>query len=335
MLVSSTAVNEEIEVKVKKLSKISGLLSWFTVFLLFGLFLIIAGVHPLAVADDSPAGEVDPALTQVVDKDEKIAPRGQAVEISAGHLDMGAKMHDGKMELMLRDDTTGTPIWRHISDVVVRVSDKGKLAVPAGKEYEFTKAQGEAWVIPQQQLDGVVWLGWNTQDPELLAVSKGGVNLIFGGHQGAGNFSAFVDAGNFSGPQKLWNAAEKKSQPVFIEPNTHTHVNWVFTDSGEHLLRLTAEASIGGKTVSDTQILHLAVGDKADGQKALAMQWEESGSLPAPEAASGAEAENSEFSSRFVLYIGVALLVLAGGVLGLALALRRRTAARQAEALHE
>ncbi|MFC5370816.1 choice-of-anchor M domain-containing protein [Arcanobacterium bovis] len=289
-------------------------------------------VPTAAVAEDSPKPvPADPALTQVVDANEKVAPRGTPVEISAGHVDMGPKFIDGTWTLMARDDVSKPATWRHIDDVVFRVRDKGKIAVPAGKEYSFIRADKEVWVVPQQEIANVVWLGWNTQDPNVVSKVNGGVSLIFGGHQGPGHFNVFLQAGNFAGPQQLWKGDSEESQPIHVELNTHTHANWVFTEPGTHLVRITAQAQLkDGTTVENTQTLRFAVGDAANAQQALGAKWDKETEPAAP--AKVDEPSTVDKSTSLPLLIGLGLLAVAVAVvLGIFLG-RRATKKRQAEA---
>ncbi|MDO5035112.1 MAG: choice-of-anchor M domain-containing protein, partial [Actinomycetaceae bacterium] len=203
-----------------------------------------AGTSLILSMIGGPLFATDPALTQNVTGDEVVAPAGERVQIRAGHVDMGATIMDG-FELMARDDTSESPVWRHLSDVVFVIGQEGKLQVPSDPAYEFTRAEGEAWVVPQHEIAGVPWLGWNTQHPKLLELAPDGVDLIFEGHEGPGVLTTFVEAGNFSGPQVIWDSTLEHSQAIHIEPATHTHVSWVFTEPGEHLVRVTAQAKVG------------------------------------------------------------------------------------------
>ncbi|MBM7824627.1 surface-anchored protein [Arcanobacterium pluranimalium] len=299
------------------------------------LALVCAALFALptaAVAEDAPKPvPADPALTQVVDANETVAPRGTPVEISAGHVDMGPKFIDGTWTLMARDDVSKPPTWRHLDDVVFRVRDKGKIAVPKGNEYSFIKSDKEVWVVPQQEIANVVWLGWNTQDPNVVSKVNGGVSLIFGGHQGPGNFNVFLQAGNFAGPQQLWKGDSEESQPIHVDLNTHTHANWVFTEPGIHLVRITAQAQLkDGTTVENTQLLRFAVGDAANAQKALSAKWEKETAPAAP--AKVDEPSAVDKSTSLPLIIGLGLLAVAAVVvLGITLG-RRATKKRQAEA---
>lgn len=284
--------------------------------------VLLCAAQPAAA--DSQPNPSDLALTQVVEENEHIAPKGTAVEISAGHMDLGPKIIGGKWELMVRDDSGKTPVWRHPEDVVFRVSDKAQAEIPKKDEYSFINATGRVWVIPQQEIPGVVWLGWNTQSPEVARSVNGGVSLIYAGHQGAGDFHGFVQAGNFSGPQELWNSRRSVSQPIHVEPNTHTHANWVFTKPGEHLLRLSAQARLkDGTSVEDTKILRFAVGDAADAQRVLAMAWTKTN--PPATAVKSAQPGILERMTLLPLAVAVFLAAAASAVTAGALYIRRRT----------
>ncbi|MDY5128033.1 choice-of-anchor M domain-containing protein [Actinotignum sp. GS-2025f] len=235
---------------------------------------------------------VDPALTQTVSGDEQLAPVGTPVEISSGHVDMGPRLTDAGWDFLVRDDSGAVPVWRSVDDVVFRVGEAARMEVPATDAYSFIHASGPAYVIPQQQLADVVWLGWNTQDPGVVSRVNGDVALTYGGHAGEGQFTAFVDSGNFSGPTLLWNSEVATSQPVHVSLNTHTHANWVFTQPGVHLVRLTVSAQLtDGTQVEKTVTLRFAVGANTSADDARAAQWP-AGSDGA--AASGSAADNAQ-----------------------------------------
>ena len=283
--------------------------------------------------------DVDPALTQTVTGNEKVASKGEKIEISAGHVDMGATLSDS-FELMARDDTAPEPVWRHLDDVVFVIGEAGKLTVPDDPAYTFTKAEGQAWVIPQHEIEGVPWLGWNTQHPQLVEKAPGGVDLIFEGHEGPGVLTTFVEAGNFSGPQVIWDSTRGHGQLIHVEPSTHTHVSWVFTKPGEHLVRVTAQATIDGEIVSNTQTLRFAVGPNASVEAAHELTWSSqdiggvAGSKNEGEAGEGVTSESAEPSGNGLalsvgIGVGVAALIIAVG----ALLMRRMSRSRKEEAL--
>ena len=234
------------------------------------------------------------ALTQTLSAEQPVA--SGRTEISAGHVDMGPRFNNGKFELMLHDDHGETPVWRSLDEVIYRGSDKAILEVPNDPRYSFVGAPAgsKVYVIPQTETKGVIWPGWNTQDPQLVSKLNRGVNLTLEQVSGPGTFSLYLENGNFSAPQVLWSSTKSEPQKLWVEKNTHTHANWVFTAPGEYLLKVTASAELSdGSTVSDTRYLKFAVGDSANADALYAMEAQARGSSGAASAASSGASSTS------------------------------------------
>ena len=264
-----------------------------------------------AIALAPTAGaQTDPALQQTVSGDEQIA-EGDAV-ISAGHVDLGTMFVDGELTMLARDDSQEPPVWRELDHVVLQVSDAAKQTLPETGEFDFTGAGAgeDVWVIPQTEVQGVPWLGWNTQAPSLLERSSNGVSLEFGGHEGDGEFSLFLQPGGFHEPQLLWTSRVDGIQPMWVEPNTHTHANWVFTDPGVHLVGVRAVVKDNeGVMHSDEQVVRVAVGDDTDPAQALRASF--AGPFRSEEAAAEEEAPASGASTGLFVSLGIGGLVIA------------------------
>ena len=130
-----------------------------------------------AQPSDSNLSRGERALTQTLSAEQPVA--SGRTEISAGHVDMGPRFNNGKFELMLHDDHGETPVWRSLDEVIYRGSDKAILEVPNDPRYSFVGAPAgsKVYVIPQTETKGVIWPGWNTQDPQLVSKLNRGVNL--------------------------------------------------------------------------------------------------------------------------------------------------------------
>ena len=240
-----------------------------------------------AQPSDSNLSRGDRALTQTLSAEQPVA--SGRTEISAGHVDMGPRFNNGKFELMLHDDHGETPVWRSLDEVIYRGSDKAILEVPNDPRYSFVGAPAgsKVYVIPQTETKGVIWPGWNTQDPQLVSKLNRGVNLTLEQVSGPGTFSLYLENGNFSAPQVLWSSTKSEPQKLWVEKNTHTHANWVFTAPGEYLLKVTASAELSdGSTVSDTRYLKFAVGDSASADALYAMEAQARGSSGSASSAS-------------------------------------------------
>lgn len=208
---------------------------------------------------------VDPALTQVVTDDEGLVNHGEKVEFTHGHVDIGPRFINQKWEFLARDDSGDKPVWRDLNDMVFRLPDSSILEVPKDPQFNFItslSADRKVWVLPQTEITGVPWLGWNTQSPAVVNMVNGGVKLIYEGHEGDGELFVFLQAGNFGAPELLWDSTKHQMQPINIPLNTHTHVNWVFTKPGVHIIKLNLQATLNdGSQASQTKILRFAVGD--------------------------------------------------------------------------
>ena len=307
-----------------------------------------------AQPSDSNLSRGERALTQTLSAEQPVA--SGRTEISAGHVDMGPRFNNGKFELMLHDDHGETPVWRSLDEVIYRGSDQAILEVPNDPRYSFVGAPAgsKVYVIPQTEAKGVIWPGWNTQDPQLVSKLNRGVNLTLEQVSGPGTFSLYLENGNFSAPQVLWSSTKSEPQKLWVEKNTHTHANWVFTAPGEYLLKVTASAELSdGSTVSDTRYLKFAVGDSASADALYAMEAQargssgsaSSGSASSASQAAGTQASGSSsaaaasdqsgFRAEFTISTPIVIGVLAVIAVGAFLSFRRRSSASQREALDE
>lgn len=293
----------------------------------------------------------DPNLAQQLG-DLAIATDQRTLDI--GHVDMGPKFADGQWRLMIHDDLArlqqgAASMWRYPENTVLRVADASKLPVPEDPAYAFVGAPAgsDVWVIPQTQNPQVVWLGWNTQDPQVMERIDRGVTMSLQRVQGPGVMTMYLQSGSFGEPQLLWDSRVTEPQSIWVDVNTHTHSNWVFTAPGVYLAEVKVSADlIDGSTVEDVQVLRFAVGDTVPDADALAAQLAgaapsaEAGATP-DDAAAPADSPTQAATSAaaptgsalvIVLYVAIAVVGLAI-VVGVALTLVRSSRARQREGL--
>ena len=331
-----------------------------TALALAALLVPASALTPAAYAAEENKSAEERALEQTLSPDEPVVS-GQH-EIAAGHVDMGPAFVEGSWELMFHDDSATEPVWRDPADVVLRGDDTAMMAVPDDPRYSFVQASpGEqVYVIPQTELSGVVWPGWNTQNPQVVERLGRGVTFTLEAVEGPGEFSLYLENGTFGAPEVLWTSDATDPQDIFVEPNVHTHANWVFTAPGAYYLTVRAHAELAdGTVVSDTARLLFAVGSTVTTEQVFAgadalgavdpgntgsesQGEDQDASAPATEAASTAAASGSSTSnttenSDSTLPVG---LMSGGGVLLLALIvggvlLARRSAAAKAEAFEQ
>jgi putative ABC transporter-associated repeat protein len=214
-------------------------------------------------------------------------------------------------------------VWRDLSDVVLKASDKAKIKVPSGAGYAFLGKAGEpVWLLPQTEQDGIVWPGWNTQHESVVKGARGNVTWRLTGVTGPGQFKLFL-TGSFGTPDILFDSAKAMPQQLSIPPNTHAHGNWAFTKPGLYRLAVAMSGTTtAGKAVSDTRTLTIAVGDATDPGPGFG-----GGAGTGSTAGGGAAAGDSRLArtgADVISIAGTGGALLAAG-LGLFVAARRRT----------
>ena len=321
--------------------------------LLVSAFLVIVGA-PSSFADPSP----DPDLAQSVAAHEEWS--NEASEIAVGHVDLGPRLIDGQWRAGLRHDAESGAVWRDPNQTVLRVSDTAVMTAPDSADYPFLAdvAGKPVYVVPQTQNPGVVWLGWNTQDPAVTATIDRGLTMRVGPVSGPGRAWLFLQSGTFGKPLLLADSGAAPGD-VWIDSGTHVHANWAFSAPGTYTATVTfLGTTTAGEAVSASTTLRFAVGDAASASEALAMaapaaSGSGSGSgAPAAGASQGAgsssanpgAAGSSESASpssegglpdwAFIAIIAVAGLSLLV-ILALVVARSRRSRAEQAAAIAE
>ncbi len=230
-----------------------------------------------ALAAGALVGGAGPALAeddlQVIDPNQQQGT-GRVV-LTAGHADFGPTFGTGAWALQIHDDTSVPRYWRNPEDVVLQVLDEAILTVPDDEAFAFLGlAPGSpVHVVPQTEQPGVVWVGWNTQEPNLLDSLALGATLRIHALQGPGDVVAYLQGGNFGAPQPLWSSHEPFPQEAWIEVNTHTHANWVFSAPGVYLVdaEFTGDL-ITGEAFRARGTLRFAVGSATDPAEAFAAE---------------------------------------------------------------
>lgn len=211
-----------------------------------------------AVPIEPSAPEAGNAVTPLATP---LATASSPVVIAAGHVDMGPRIIDGQWRVQIRDDTAGTPVWRNLEDVVLHGVDAARMTVPEGSSSAFLGAPGSTiWLLPQVQQANIVWPGWNTQDPSVTSGTTGGVTWTLTGVDGPGELILFM-TGSFGAPSVVFDSNESFPQQTVIDPNTHVHGNWAFTQPGIYRLHLTmSSTSTAGTALTDSRVLTFAIG---------------------------------------------------------------------------
>ena len=226
---------------------------------------LLAVALSASTASAAPRPPDDPALDQAVAADERTDAEPAVVD--SGHVDLGPRFVEGSWQVQARDDRSVPPVWRDLDDTVVHVTDAAVVPAPDSPDFAFLQVEPGTplYVVPQTQDQDVVWLGWNTQDPEVTQRVERGATLSLDGVEGPGPVSLFLQEGVTGPPNVLWDTSEPFPQDLWMDVNTHTHANWVFTEPGTYLLDVTVRATLtDGSEASDSSTLRFAVGSATE-----------------------------------------------------------------------
>lgn len=187
--------------------------------------------------------------------------------VSTGHFDFGSQIESQTLKPRVKDDRTQPPKWVDPSSVTFALGAKAEQKIPASSAYSFLGAAGSTvWLIPQTQVDGVPWLGWNTQDESVRSQVKSNVTFTLDSVSGPGKLGVYLtDSFGGVGEKKFGNMAGFPSS--FTVPlNVHAHGNWAFTAAGTYRVTMTQSATLtSGQKVSAPATLTFTVGGPAVG----------------------------------------------------------------------
>lgn len=189
------------------------------------------------------------------------APVGQRVRVTEGHFDFGARLNGNSATAEVKDDRTAPPIWRTPKDLTFVLGSASKKPIPDG--YGFLGKPGETvYMIGQTQEPNVPWLGWNTQDEQLVNNATK-VVMRLDSLNGPGKLNVFVGGGGLGGGQ-VKTVFAKPGDAYNIPLRTHEHGNWVFSKPGTYTATITFVVTLkNGATSQATGVLNFEVGDAA------------------------------------------------------------------------
>jgi surface-anchored protein len=185
----------------------------------------------------------------------------EQVVIADGHVDIGPRFVDDVWTIQVKDDTVSPFVWRDLHDVVLHAVDDSAIEVPEG-QFDFLGEPGDTvWLLPQTQVSGILWPGWNTEDSSVVEQISGDTTWRLHSVDGPGEFALFL-SGSFGQAEVLFSTQDGLPEEMSVPLRTHAHGNWAFTEPGVYHLELeVAATTTGGEQMSDTRTLAFAVGD--------------------------------------------------------------------------
>ncbi|MGW6391473.1 choice-of-anchor M domain-containing protein [Streptomyces sp. NPDC055103] len=220
--------------------------------------LSLLAATPLAHAADSPPRE---------------APAGERAVLNGGHLDLTARLRNGRLEFRVKDGTVaGASVLREPSDVLLHFDPRHEIVIPPREEVPQFEGFGEPgsrlWVDKDFEVEeGLLWPGWNTMEI-LPADAPGGVRVTFPRIEGPGRFVL----GQWQDDPDLGirigvtvDGAKPEPGTVDLPAFTHAHPLWIFNAEGVYRITMEMTATLpSGAKVSDRETLAVLVGDDVD-----------------------------------------------------------------------
>ena len=192
--------------------------------------------------------------------------------LDQGHVDaVHLELEGEELEMLLREDVTGDGVIRDPDEVLLHVDEAARVdltqeIVDAG--YGFLGEAGDAvWLIPEVQIDDVVWAGLDTEEIPTGALEGDQLEIQLQSIQtdtGSGEVFLFVSDA-FGGPNMLYDGTTVTSFTVPVR--THMHMNWAFTEAGLYTLQFVARGALAdGTEVSASAEYQVFVGAELPGE---------------------------------------------------------------------
>lgn len=183
-------------------------------------------------------------------------PDGVDVVLDSGHTDLFnvTVNAEGKLDLVVKEDVTGSHVIRPASSVLVKVKETAK--------HEFTAQQqktlgipAQGYLLPQTQQPGLIWPGWDTNAVKDAGLHKTAFDVTYSGPEGGrihmwlSSIQGTPEKGRVQGGG---NELDPKGSVILQDYPAHTHANWLFTRPGRYTLNVTARVSSEDGTRTQT-----------------------------------------------------------------------------------
>ncbi|GAB2623947.1 hypothetical protein GCM10027168_64890 [Streptomyces capparidis] len=211
-------------------------------------------------------GDVDPG--QVAPGDGSAAPSSPppssappspaAPVIGEGHVDLAARMPDGRLRFQLKEGSSADFTVHEPEKTVLHVKSRAKRRL--GEGLGFIGEPGDTvWVLPQAQANGLLWLGFGSTELGRTEVTE--LSYELSALRGPGHVAVY-QGGSTGGVFTQFNSADGLPDRYPFGANRHAHATWVFTEEGVYRMTLTVRATLAsGEEVSDAGTVAVAVGE--------------------------------------------------------------------------
>jgi surface-anchored protein len=173
------------------------------------------------------------------------------VTLTSGHVDvLDVDYTSGALVLRVLDGTGATDVERNPADVILRVPVAAKTTgVPNTPAWSFLGTGGTAWILPQNQVSGLLWAGWNTAEVPAGVFVDNKVRFNLTAVSGPAGFSIYTASGGT--PTVLFDSGNGLPDTLDVTRLAHAHVSWGFDLAGTYTVTFSVTGTlVGGGTIS-------------------------------------------------------------------------------------
>ncbi len=166
--------------------------------------------------------------------------------ISDGELDLEVAYEDGEWELVGLDEANEKEICAN--ELIIQGNPSTQVTVPDDAAFSFLGSPGDRVnVLPQEETEGVIFLGIAGDEIESGAFQNDEVELKLASVDGPGHVSLYA-VDEFGSPNVFFNSADgiSNSDAFPVSVGGHSHQNWGFTQPGVYRVGLKASGQLAG-----------------------------------------------------------------------------------------
>ena len=171
------------------------------------------------------------------------------VVLTDDHADIGIAFEEGAWDLHVHNEDTDE---EYESDgAIFAAGFDAATPRPAGSQFDFfgTDAGGDLFILPNQPVEGLPYIGWATEEIEGGLFSSP-VSLQLTGARGPGEVTVYSTGIGTVNPIFTTSNGLDATDTMTLPVGTHTHFNIAFTAPGDYELDLVASAELSGGGVS-------------------------------------------------------------------------------------
>lgn len=174
-----------------------------------------------------------------------------------GHVHVQVGYRNGAWDLHVYDFDAGRS---EAADMVFFVSRQARQLVPEGARWAFLGAAGRpVWMLPQQEVEGVLYLGIGTSGIGSGIFQGNRIQLHLRSKEGPGEFSLFT-TGSFGEPQVRMSSVDgmdpMQDRMELSAVSGHVHAAWAFSAPGRYRIGFSASGvPSGGGGVLESEVV--------------------------------------------------------------------------------